>query len=224
MNKLLLCAYHLRKLRPQQGMIHVHLLTDEPERFPNSECRRMLAPWSNWVQIVPRESLQPIDPGALGKLTLRPGQIVIALFNDQTLLRACQASCEKSGTTCIVPALPRAGLDNDLLREVSFFDFEFGGKNEWDGAPTRYAAHCLRQLSSTHSKDLYPSWAFEPLLRARQWATAAESNGHRLWTGLPPALGRDPGTNFDYRRRSKSGYVCSCHGAPRARCLAKDTM
>jgi SAM-dependent methyltransferase len=165
MNKLLLCAYHLRKLRPKQGMIHLHVVTDEPEKFPESDCRRTLAPWSNWVRIVPRQPLDAIDVNGIRKLQLRTGEVVIALFKDQTLQKAIQARCEESGATSIVPDFPPAGtLDSDLLREVSFFDFEFGGKNEWDGAPTRYAAHCLRQLSSTHSKDLYPAWAFEPLL------------------------------------------------------------
>jgi hypothetical protein len=113
MNKLLLCAYHLRKLRPKQGMVQVHVLTDEPERFADSECRRMLAPWSDWVHIVSRESLQSIDADALGKLVLRSGEVVLALFNNQTLLKACRARCEKSGATCIAPEIPPAGLDND---------------------------------------------------------------------------------------------------------------
>jgi SAM-dependent methyltransferase len=166
MNKLLLCAYHLRKLRPEQGTVHLHVLTDEPEKFPESDCRRMLAPWSTWVSVVPRQSIQPMDVGSLGKLTLRAGEVAIALFNDEALLNACRARCEKSGATCIAPEYPPlGGLDNDLVREVAFFDYEFGGKNEWDGAPTRYAAHCLRQLSSTHGKDMYPAWAFQPLLR-----------------------------------------------------------
>ncbi|HEX2477096.1 MAG TPA: class I SAM-dependent methyltransferase [Lacipirellulaceae bacterium] len=167
MNKLLLCAYHLQKLRPTQGAIDLHILTDEPEKFPDSECRRMLAPWANWVRIVPRQPLDAIDIGAIRKLQLRSGETVIAIFKDQSLQKEVQARCEKSGATSIVPHFPPAGtLDSDLLREVSFFDFEIGGKNEWDGAPTRYAAHCLRQLSSTHTKDSYPAWAFETLLRA----------------------------------------------------------
>jgi SAM-dependent methyltransferase len=94
------------------------------------------------------------------------GQILIAICSDIAIQHALQATSTAIGMHCITPDFPAAGtLDADLLREVSFFDFEFGGKNEWDGAETRYAASCLRQLSSTHCREYYPEWAFEPLLR-----------------------------------------------------------
>ena len=166
-NKLLLSAYYLRKLRPKQGFAELHVLTDDPEKYSDVECRRMLAPWSNWLRIRRcRLTPDPADDGALIQLELKRGDIVIAICSDPALQKSWQSACEKTGVHFIVPEYPPAGtLDNDFVREVSHFDFEFGGKNEFDGAPTRYAANCLRQLSSTHSKDFYPIWAFAPLLR-----------------------------------------------------------
>ncbi len=47
-------------------------------------------------------------------------------------------------------------LDIDFLQEIAHHDFEIGGKNEWDGAPTRYSHFVLRLLSRTHCENSFP--------------------------------------------------------------------
>jgi SAM-dependent methyltransferase len=47
-------------------------------------------------------------------------------------------------------------LDIDFLQEIAHHDFEIGGKNEWDGAPTRYGHFVLRLLSRTHCRNSFP--------------------------------------------------------------------
>jgi SAM-dependent methyltransferase len=165
MNKLLICAYHLQKLRSVGHIAEVHIVTDEPKQFWDVECRQTLSPWTSWLRICScQEAPSTLTDGTLADLGISRGQILIALVGDGKLRNSLRLSCENLGVRCIVPSFPPAGtLDADLVREVSFFDFEFSGKNEWDGAPTRYAATCLRQLSTTHCREYYPEWAFERL-------------------------------------------------------------
>ncbi len=146
MNRLYVCAYRLQKLRPRRGKVGVHIVT---ESIPEAECRRMFSPWSRWVKIL---SYGP-------KFKKSFSGIVLAPTDDYFLLKA---ECEARGLQCIGPDFGQLGtLDNDLIREVSFFDFEFSGLNEWDGAPVVYSATCLQQLSSVHSRKFFPEWAFD---------------------------------------------------------------
>lgn len=159
MNKLLLCAYQLRKLKPVEGVIDLHVVTD----YLPLDCRRMLKPWSSWLRI--------LSCGAQAPAELRSRQVVIAIGPDTETTKASfvigddtkalKAKCERVGATCIVPEFfPLGTLDNDLIREVSFFDAELSGKNEWDGAPTKYSTGFCTIFSSTHCRDSFPAWAF----------------------------------------------------------------
>jgi hypothetical protein len=77
---LLLSAYYLRKLRPKQGFAELDVFTDEPEKYSDVECRRMLAPWSNWLRIRRcRPTPDPTDDGALTQLEVQRGDIAIAI-------------------------------------------------------------------------------------------------------------------------------------------------
>jgi SAM-dependent methyltransferase len=165
MNKLLICAFHLHKLRQPGHVIDVHVIVDESEPMTLADCRRMLSPWAESVRLCSyTTTATPIVCQALAGIGVSKGQVVLAAVAGEFILRHIQESCDCLGAHFIAPALPPAGtLDADFMRELSFFDFEFGGKNEWDGAPTRYADNCLRQLSSTHCRDTYPHWAFKPL-------------------------------------------------------------
>jgi SAM-dependent methyltransferase len=112
---------------------------------------------------------QSIDETSLAKHGVVKDQMVLVVGGSLPLQQDLQKTCQRMDVRCITPDFPPAGtLEADLLREVAHFDFELGGKNEWDGAPTRYASHCLRQLSSTHCREFYPDWAFEPLLHSPQ--------------------------------------------------------
>ena len=159
MNKLLLCAYQLRKLKPAGGVVELHIVTD----YLPLDCRRMLAPWTSWLRILTCQEAPPTE--------IRHGQVLIAIGKDTEFTKtrivigdetsALQRKYEKLGVTCIVPVLYEVGtIDNDLLREVSFFDFELSGKNEWDGARMRYSSDFCSFYSSTHCRDSFPSWAF----------------------------------------------------------------
>jgi SAM-dependent methyltransferase len=163
MNKLVLCAYHLRKLKSAADRIlRVHIFTDEPDKYPEVECRRTLAPWSGWVKVESWHE-KPGWPRArqLAREGIRAGDVVIGISVKNRRLRK---AAEKLGARVIVPEYPPEGtFDNDLVREVSFFNHEFGGVNEWDGSPTRYAANCLQQVSSANCRLYFPTWAFERL-------------------------------------------------------------
>jgi SAM-dependent methyltransferase len=166
MNKLLLCAYHLRKLKPANGFLELHIVTDYLPR----DCHRMLAPWSPWLRILTCQKAHP---------EIRAGQIAIAIGGDTEVTgarfviggdtKALKQKCEDVGAMCLIPDLGELGtIDNDLLREVSFFDFELSGKNVWDGAKTCYSNEFLAFLSSTHCRDAFPAWAFTNLSQHRR--------------------------------------------------------
>jgi SAM-dependent methyltransferase len=147
-------------------MIDVHILTDEPEKYPDYECQRMFSPWKAWARIASIQSM-PASPSAkvLAKMGLASGQVLIGIAANDRAQTAIDKAGKELGLNVILPSHGTPGsLDAGLLREVSHFDFELGGKNEWDGAPTQQPAACLRHLSSTHSRDFYPTWVFDPLL------------------------------------------------------------
>ncbi|HEX3600289.1 MAG TPA: class I SAM-dependent methyltransferase, partial [Lacipirellulaceae bacterium] len=142
--------------------VNVHIITDEPDKFSEQDCRRMLAPWSAWAKIgVCRELPSPVNADALRGMGMAAGDILLAVSKEYGEL---QKAAAKLGAQIIVPEFPPMGtFDNDLVREVSFFDHEFGGVNEWDGAPTRYAINCIQQMSTANCRNYYPAWAFELL-------------------------------------------------------------
>jgi SAM-dependent methyltransferase len=170
MNKLLLSAYWLRQLRRDSGRIELHLLSDEPEKYSDDECRRILSPWSDWAEIRHCGAApDPKDRAAIGRLNLQPGSVVVAMVSDPASQAVWQTLCEGHGVRCIVPQLPDFGtLDHDFVREVSFFDSELGGKNEWLGSPTLFSPQTLRQISRTNCREYYPAWATRQLLNGSQ--------------------------------------------------------
>jgi SAM-dependent methyltransferase len=97
----------------------------------------------------------------LARLGIVAGDSIVAISKKNRYL---QKAAKKLSAQIIVPEYPPEGtFDNDLVREVSFFNHEFGGVNEWDGAPTRYAVNCIQQISSANCRLYYPTWAFEQL-------------------------------------------------------------
>jgi SAM-dependent methyltransferase len=56
-------------------------------------------------------------------------------------------------------SFPANQLDIDFVHEIAHHDFEIGGKNEWDGAPTHYGHFILRLLSRTHCREQFPNVA-----------------------------------------------------------------
>jgi SAM-dependent methyltransferase len=166
MHKLLLSAYWLRKLRPESGRIELQVISDEPETYSDDECRRILSPWSDWVEIRRCDAApDPEDSSAVSRLNLQPGAVLMAIVSDPASQAAWQALCERHGVRCIIPRIPPVDtLDRDLAREVNFFDSELGGKNAWNGAPTQFSPQTLQQISSTNCREFYPAWATRLLL------------------------------------------------------------
>jgi SAM-dependent methyltransferase len=99
----------------------------------------------------------------------RAGEIVhVFASRDPAWLDAMAALASRCGHAWVDGRIPPPpGLANDFAREVSHHDFELGGKNEWDGAPSRYAEHTLRVLSATHCHDAFPRYAIDDLSRLR---------------------------------------------------------
>jgi 2-polyprenyl-3-methyl-5-hydroxy-6-metoxy-1,4-benzoquinol methylase len=69
---------------------------------------------------------------------------------------ACTARTER-GDVLLDGGFPTNAMDLDLIQEISHHDFEIGGKNLWDGAPTCYAPFILRALSRIHCRDYFPN-------------------------------------------------------------------
>jgi len=163
MNQLLLSAFHLRKLRQVSGRLDVHIVTDGTQSLTLVECQRLFSPWQGWMDVVSL-SETPAKSADLAKVGIGPKSVVIAISADPHTRAQYLDATKALDAKCVVNEYPPVGtLENDLLREVSFFDFEFGGKNEWDGKPTVYAQNCLKQLSSTHCREYYPTFAFTSL-------------------------------------------------------------
>src|SRR6185369_16516404 len=78
MNKLLMAAFQLRKMRPapEQGALDVHIVTD----LLPADCRRMLSPWFSWLNILSCGETEPAD--------IRPNQVVIGVGADTSSNKA----------------------------------------------------------------------------------------------------------------------------------------
>ncbi len=140
----------------------------------------MLAPWKSWLTVDKVIRIERVNCApTINAISVAKGHKILLLLQDRnefakehkqepsadwTEQHSIAKKLVARGFEVVVPTYPALGtLDNHLIREVSFFDFEFGGKNEWDGKPTEYGENCLRQLSSTHCRDFYPSWAINPV-------------------------------------------------------------
>lgn len=170
--KLLMAAYRLLQARPATGRLDVHLVTDEPTLTADQEWRRMLAPWADWVHHHPTAPIATLASAeALAAAGVRTGHAVVVLSSDAAAIERARAPVEQLGAVYVVPApFPPGSTDANCVREVFYFDFEFGGLNESNGAKTLHAATCLQQLSATHCVNFYPRWVFRGMVEARRAA------------------------------------------------------
>ena len=81
----------------------------------------------------------------------------------------CVARTER-GEIALDSAFPTSELDLAMIKEISHHDFEIGGKNLSDGAPTRYSPFILRALSRTHCRDYFPHSVLADLRELRSAA------------------------------------------------------
>jgi SAM-dependent methyltransferase len=164
-NKFLIAAFHLLKQRRPGQSVELSLLTDNPDGCPRGECERMLSPWSVWASVRDYHVLRgPAGVSLLEGLKVSADHCFIGLADQPAVQDSLRRACAEVGAWFIEPVIPPPEtLDVALLWEVSYFDFEYGGKNEWDGQPTQYARETLRLFSATHCKDYFPHFAFAGL-------------------------------------------------------------
>lgn len=158
-------AYHLFLAKPTAGAVRVHLLTNEPAEKKDVEWRRMLAPWSEWAWLQPTRQIPQNQAGMVVEdAGVSAGDVVVVMTPDAAAVQAIGSAVEGRGARLIAPTpFPVGSRDEDFSREVSFFNNEFGGRNDVTGENPFYSPDCLRRLSATNCFQFYPLWAFESL-------------------------------------------------------------
>jgi len=185
MNSLLTCAFNLWRQRPASGGVQVTVVSDSPHPCARVECERMLAPWAEWVELIDYIVVAgPVDSDFVRRAGLHGDSVVMASAEEDEILNSLVASCKDAGVAIVTPHFPIETLDLWMFREVCHFDFELGGKNEWDGTRTVYGSEELRLLSSTHCKDYFPTWALPQMLT--EPPPAPENRIHALDVGCGP--------------------------------------
>jgi hypothetical protein len=113
-------------------------------KFAHLDAPKMFEPWSNWFHI--RQvgySPEEIEVDAVDVILVgtRPFELVE---------QAIKAKWVNSTPEVITPAFAeRDSWADCVVREIAHHDFEHGGLNEWDGAPTKHSAHILQMHSRT---------------------------------------------------------------------------
>lgn len=131
---------------------------DDGFSFSHLDISKMFEPWSDWFniyQIV--HSVDEVDLDAVG----------VVFLGVRSYGAAEQALSARKGSSNVKIITPNFGERDSwqdcVVREVAHHDFEHGGVNEWDGAPTKYSPHILRMHSRTHTRSYFPEWAFNEM-------------------------------------------------------------
>jgi SAM-dependent methyltransferase len=197
-DQLLLCAFHLWRQREAGRRYHVVIVTDDPERHPECVCRHMLGQWKDWVTIDTYWKVWP----TIGDVQPIATSICLAAVENPGTMASVRERCQELGMPLIEPRLPeKNSSDEDFYREVTFFDYEFGGKNEWDGKPSTHPFDILRELSAVRCQGIYPAWGVVGMARpngalrvldvgcgpvsALRWGALT---GEMVLTGLDPLI------------------------------------
>jgi SAM-dependent methyltransferase len=159
MHPLTRCAFNLWNLRKidtealaaQRFVIAV----DASLEIFDAEAERLFAEWLR----VPVAVEQLVRLGE----AVRPGDVVL-LATESPLIPSQRDALLAEGCIAVVDAAyPEASsFASDCLREVAHHEFELGGLNEWNGAPTLHASEILRRLSAAHCRRSFP----EQILRS----------------------------------------------------------
>ena len=162
MYKPTLCAWHVYKSRASGEHVDVIVVTDRPDHYRRVDLERMFTPWSSWMNIRVYLAVTSGDAPSLTSV-IHPHDVVILLVDDDAIASAVREQVLNHSVNLLEPRYPEPGLENDLIREVAHHDFELGGRNEWDGSPTKHSDVVLRRLSSAHCYEEFPHWAFSGL-------------------------------------------------------------
>ncbi|MCZ2340395.1 MAG: hypothetical protein LC104_01200, partial [Bacteroidales bacterium] len=145
MDKLLLCAFNMWRARQPSEQMNVTIVTDDPIRFDGRNCQHILNRW-DWVTVGCYYAIGngEVDiPNIAGIHSEK--SCVLAAVADPELLATLSDQCNQHGVRIFAPTYaPVNTLDNDMIREVAHFDYEFGAKNEWDGAPAQFPIPTLQ--------------------------------------------------------------------------------
>jgi SAM-dependent methyltransferase len=159
---LLLSSFRLWRVRRPGRRYRVAVVTDDARRYSERAVRALLAPWNAWVKVVAWHAF-----GDASLERVRAADVCLAAVKDAATLERLRAA--PPAAKLIEPIVPtKGGLESDLYSEVCHFDFEFGGKNEWDGVPSKFPGPTLQRLSAATCRELYPAFALEDFPRARQ--------------------------------------------------------
>jgi SAM-dependent methyltransferase len=149
----------LKKREVKQGALDLALIVDESEKS-EIEIARLLSPWK-WVNVAVCVKPSRLSLVSEWLRTTSRSERAITCFSSDPLVRRMVSDLAGSRCKLIhadVPLYP--SWENDAYRELCHHDYELGGVNEWDGAPTQHAVHMLRRLSRWHSRREFPFWAF----------------------------------------------------------------
>ena len=116
---------------------------------------RMLRPWvSRFAPVEGRRAELSELPGLIES---DPDAIVAYVTSD---FDAAAATSRDLGRRFVAPVVPDVGsLGFGLMQEVESHDYELGGLNEWNGAPTSFSPFVLQSLSLVHTKKSFPNLA-----------------------------------------------------------------
>jgi SAM-dependent methyltransferase len=149
---------------PDKARVRVWLVGSLPRGCTPLDLERMLLRSRHWIEIgeVVACSASACDD-ALGQAA--DGLIDVIAAGAPDVAQALLRRAESGGRTAFANVLPALGTDaNNFVREVSHHDFENGGVNEWDGAPTRYSKWILQGLSAVHCESFFPGYALPSIL------------------------------------------------------------
>jgi SAM-dependent methyltransferase len=98
---------------------------------------------------------------------------IAVLTEDESNLLKIKSECSNPIIAPIVPETET--IEYGFFRELEGHDFEIGGLNEWNGAPTLYSQYVLQSLSRASCRMAYPAYAIDEITKL-----AAFAEGTRL--------------------------------------------
>lgn len=160
---LLVCAFNLWRQREADQKIDLVIVTDNKERYSLKQCQRILAPWQDWINIIAHHIYDSnTSDDFWSSLALPSGTTILGVIENMSIRKDLTHICQTQENNLILPIFPSADtFENDMIREVFHFDFEYGAKNDLNGTAVNFSTPTLQLLSATSCRNYYPVWGFE---------------------------------------------------------------
>jgi SAM-dependent methyltransferase len=116
----------------------------------------MFDPWSSWFavsQVCYDAQELIVDDVDVILVGTRP-------FERNEALLSARLNPQLSVKVIVPRFFEKDTWEDCVLREIAHHDFEHGGLNEWNGAPTKHSGHILQMHSRTLTRSYFPTWAF----------------------------------------------------------------